>query len=54
MNQGPFNSGYIPGPNVLNPQNPIAQLNPYGQSLPNLNYGIPGGNIVDSTNPLLN
>ena len=53
MNQGPFNSGYIPGPNVLNPPNPIAQLNPYGQSLPNLNYGIPGGNIVGSTNPLL-
>ena len=53
MNQGPFNSGYIPGPNVLNPPNPIAQLNPYGQSLPNLNYGIPGGNLVGSTNPLL-
>jgi len=53
MNQGPFNSGYIPGPNVLNPPNPIAQLNPYGQSLPNLNYGIPGGNIVGSKNPLL-
>ena len=53
MNQGPFNSGYIPGSNVLNPPNPIAQLNPYGQSLPNLNYGIPGGNLVGSTNPLL-
>ena len=53
MNQGPFNSGYIPGPNVLNPPNPIAQLNPYGQSLPNLNYGIPGVNIIGSTNPLL-
>ena len=53
MNQGPFNSGYIPGPNILNPPNPIAQLNPYGQSLPNLNYGIPGGNLVGSTNPLL-
>ena len=53
MNQGPFNSGYIPGPNILNPPNPIAQLNPYGQSFPNLNYGIPGGNLVGSTNPLL-
>ena len=49
----PFNTGYIPGPNVLNPPNPIAQLNPYGQSLPNLNYGIPGG-LAGSTNPLLN
>ena len=49
----PFNTGYIPGPNVLNPPNPIAQLNPYGQSLPNLNYGIPGG-LAGSANPLLN
>jgi hypothetical protein len=50
---GPFNSGYIPGPNVLNPPNPIAQLNPFGQSLPNLNYAIPGGGLASSTNPLL-
>ena len=54
MNQsGPFNSGYIPGPNVLNPPNPIAQLNPFGQSLPNLNYAIPGGGLASSTNPFL-
>jgi len=50
---GPFNSGYIPGPNILNPPNPIAHLNPFGQSLPNLNYAIPGGNLAGSTNPLL-
>ena len=50
----PFNTGYIPGPNVLNPPNPIAQLNPYGQSLPNLNYGVPGTGLAGSTNPLLN
>ena len=50
---GPFNSGYIPGPNVLNPPNPIAQLNPFGQSLPNLNYAIPGGGLASSTNPFL-
>ena len=50
---GAFNSGYIPGPNVLNPPNPIAQLNPFGQSLPNLNYAIPGGGLASSSNPLL-
>ena len=55
MNQvNPFNTGYIPGPNVLNPPNPIAQLNPYSQSLPNLNYGVPGMGLAGSTNPLLN
>ena len=62
--QGPFNSGYIPGPNILHPPNPIEQLNPFGQSLPNLNYGIPGmtglpgmtgipGGLAGSANPLL-
>ena len=49
----PFNTGYIPGPNILNPISPLSQLNPYGQSLPNLNYAIPGG-LPGSTNPLLN
>ena len=50
---GPYNTGYIPGPNILNPPNPIEQLNPYGQSLPNLNYAIPGAGLAGSSNPLL-
>ena len=50
---GPYNTGYIPGPNILNPPNPIEQLNPYGQSLPNLNYAIPGTGLAGSSNPLL-
>ena len=55
MNQiNPFNTSYIPGPNVINPPNPIANLNPYNQSLPNLNYGVPGMGLAGSTNPLLN
>ena len=40
----PFNSGYIPGPNIINPPNPMNQLNPYNQNIPaNLNYSVPGG-----------
>ena len=41
---GSFGGGYIPGPNILNPINPVAQLNPYNQPIPpNLNYSVPGG-----------
>ena len=36
--------GYIPGPNIINPPNPVEQLNPYGMNIPrDLNYGVPGG-----------
>ena len=40
---GPY-PGYIPGPNIINPPNPIEQLNPYGMNIPpDLNYSVPGG-----------
>ena len=50
---GPNMSGYIPGPNILNPPNPIAQLNPYNHNIPqDLNYSVPGG-IRGSQMPFL-
>ena len=50
---GSFGGGYIPGPNILNPINPVAQLNPYNQPIPpNLNYSVPGG-IRGSQMPFL-
>ena len=50
---GPNNSGYIPGPNIINPPNPVEQLNPYNLNIPpNLNYSVPGG-IRGSNMPFL-
>ena len=51
---GMINSGYIPGPNIINPPNPIEQLNPYNRNIPpNLNYSVPGGGLGGSQMPFL-
>ena len=50
---GMYNSGYIPGPNIINPPNPLDQLNPYGRNIPqDLNYSVPAG-IRGSQMPFL-
>ena len=50
---GMMSSGYIPGPNILNPPNPLEQLNPYNRPIPqDLNYSVPGG-IRGSQMPFL-
>ena len=50
---GMFNSGYIPGPNIINPPNPLDQLNPYNRNIPaDLNYSVPAG-IRGSQMPFL-
>ena len=50
---GMMNSGYIQGPNIINPPNPIEQLNPYNRPIPqDLNYSVPGG-IRGSQMPFL-